>query len=149
EFEVARLFSTPEFRAQIESRFEGAYKLHFHLGAWPFSRRNARTGALRKRELGAWVWTAMGVLQRLRGLRGTWLDPFRNSPERRFARELLAQYENDIQCILTQATASSVESAIALAGLPEKIRGYGHVREAQALATHGQRAAYRESLSRT
>src|SRR5690606_38816928 len=129
EFEVARLYSTPAFRHQMESQFEGDYKLHFHLGAWPFARRDAQ-GRLHKREVGPWMLRAMGVLQHLRRVRGTWLDPFRRTPERRFADELLSHYESDLDLVLAQASQASLDAAVELASLPEKIRGYGHVREA-------------------
>ena len=146
EFEVARLYSTPEFRQQIESQFEGDYKLHFHLGAWPFATRDAQ-GRMRKREVGPWMLRAMGLLQRLRWTRGSWLDPFRNTSERRLAQELLAQYEADLNLILEKAGRSSVEQAVALAALPEHIRGYGHVREAHARRVEPQRADLRAALA--
>jgi indolepyruvate ferredoxin oxidoreductase len=142
EFEVARLYSRPDFLRELESQFEGDYKLHFHLGAWPFARRDAQ-GQLRKRELGPWMLRAMGLLQHLRGMRGSWLDPFRNAPERRFAQELLARYEADLDLVLERATQGSLEAAVELAALPEKIRGYGHVREAHAAKVESQRAALR------
>jgi indolepyruvate ferredoxin oxidoreductase len=86
----------------------------------------------------------MNVLQHFRRVRGTWLDPFRNTPERQLARELLAQYEDDVAHIL--ARANSVEDATALAALPDKIRGYGHVRERHAKAAAAERAALREQV---
>ena len=85
-------------------------------------------------------------MQRLRGLRGTWLDPFRNNRERVMAREQLAAYESDVAAILAEAGPLSMEAAVALAALPEKIRGYGHVRETLAAAVQGERAALRASL---
>ena len=145
EFEVARLYSAPEFRQQLDAQFEGDYKLHFHLGAWPFATRDAQ-GHMRKREVGPWILRAMGVLQRLRWTRGSWLDPFRNTPERRLASELLAQYEADLSLILANASGASVEEAVALATLPEQIRGFGHVRDAHAKRLQGQRARLRQAL---
>lgn len=147
EFEVARLYSTPEFRRQLQSQFEGDFKLHFHLGAWPFSSRDANTGQLRKKELGQWVLPLMNVLQRIRWARGSWLDPFRNSPERSLARELLSQYESDLEMAMSQASASSLEDVICLANLPEKIRGYGHVREQHANAVKAERLSLRNRIT--
>jgi indolepyruvate ferredoxin oxidoreductase len=143
EYEVARLFSTPEFKSQIQAQFEGDYRLHFHLGAWPLGRRGA-DGVARKREVGPWMLSAMGVLQHLRGLRGTWLDPFRNTPERKLAQDLLAKYENDVSHILTHA--HSVEDAVELASWPDKVRGYGHVRERHADAVRSEREALRARM---
>lgn len=142
EFEVARLYSSAQFRQQLEAQFEGNYKLHFHLGAWPFASRDAQ-GQRRKREVGPWMLHAMGILQWARRVRGTWLDPFRNAPERRLARQLLAQYEDDMALVLAHASAQCIDQAIELASLPEKIRGYGHVREAHAKRLEPQRNALR------
>jgi indolepyruvate ferredoxin oxidoreductase len=146
EFEVARLYSAPHFRQQLQAQFEGDYKLHFHLGAWPFARRDAQ-GRLQKREVGPWMLRAMALLQRLRWARGTWLDPFRNTPERRFAQELLANYEQDLELIVSSGSAGTLEDAVALAGLPEQIRGYGHVREAHARKLEPQRSALRAAVA--
>jgi indolepyruvate ferredoxin oxidoreductase len=140
---VARLFSSPEFKRQIESQFEGEYSLHFHFGAWPFGQPDG-SGSVRKREVGPWALRAMNVLQHLRRFRGTWLDPFRNSPERKLAQELLGHYEDDVAHIV--AHASSVDDAVALANLPDKIRGYGHVRERHANALSEERASLRRRV---
>ena len=147
EFEVARLYSNPTFRKGLEAQFEGDYKVTLNLGAWPFSKRDAATGELKKREVGAWIFPAMNVLQAMRPLRGTWLDPFRNSPERALARELRADYEKDLQLIFDQAGKASATDAIALASLPERIRGYGHVRRSHASKIAGERDALRNRLS--
>lgn len=133
EFEVARIYASPAFRKEIEDQFEGDYQVRLNLGAWPFAKRDPVTGALQKRELGPWIFPALRVLQSLRGLRGTWLDPFRNNSERKLAREVLAAYEDDLAFLLTQARrVVSASDAVALASLPEKIRGYGHVRDTYA-----------------
>jgi indolepyruvate ferredoxin oxidoreductase len=144
EYEVARLYSAPEFKRELQAQFEGDYKVHFHLGAWPLARRDPLTGDLRKRELGPWVLKAMGVLQHLRRLRGTPLDPFRRSPERKLATELLAQYEADIAHLLDHAR--DAEAAIALASWPEKVRGYGGVRERHAKDLAKERYLLRERV---
>ncbi|WP_069865794.1 indolepyruvate ferredoxin oxidoreductase family protein [Pseudomonas citronellolis] len=145
EFEVARLYSSESFRQQLEAQFEGGYKLHFHLGAWPFGRRDSQ-GNWHKREVGPWMLSAMGLLKRLRWMRNTWLDPFRRTPERRLAQALLAQYEADLDLILDEAVAETLDAAIELAGLPEHIRGYGHVREAHARKIEGTRSELRQRL---
>ena len=146
EYEVARLFSEPEFKRQLEAQFDGDYTLHFHIGAWPLSRRDPRSGEVRKRELGPWVLRAMGVLQHLRRLRGTAFDPFRNSPERKLAAELLAQYEADVEHIVRHARNAS--AAAALASWPDKVRGYGGVRERHAQAVAGERESLRDEVLR-
>ena len=145
EFEVARLYSTPEFRAELQQAFEGDFRLHFHLGAWPFARKDPATGAVRKRELGPWAWRALQVLARLRGLRGTVLDPFRGNAERRLALRLIAEYEQDVEQLLRQLDAARLPLAVEIADWPERVRGFGHVREAsvEAVAAHRARLAER------
>ena len=130
EWEVARLFCGETFRREIEQAFEGDYELHFHLGAWPFARKDPATGQIRKRELGPWVMTAFKMMSRLRGLRGGWLDPFRGGAERTLDRTLLAQYEQDVRVLVAGLSAGNYAAAVAWAALPAKIRGFGHVRQA-------------------
>ncbi len=139
EFEVARLYSRPEFRAELEQTFEGPLRLSFHLGAWPFGRLDPATGHVRKREFGAWVLPAMRVLARLRFLRDSFLDPFRNTAERRLDRMLLARYEEDVAAILGALNAENRASAVALAALPLQVRGFGAIRERTAGAVEEER----------
>ena len=78
-------------------------------------------------------------MARLRFLRGSVLDPFRNSAERRLSRALLEQYERDIEQMLAGLTVDKHAVAVRIASLPEKIRGYGHVREEHAAAVAPER----------
>ena len=132
EWEVARLYSHPDFRASLEREFEGDYKLHFHLGAWPFANKDPHTGKLIKAELGSWVLTTFAWMARFKGLRGSFLDPFRNNEERRLDQQVLTQYECDIEEMLRNLKANNLHAATKLASWPVKVRGYGHVRQAQA-----------------
>ena len=140
EWEVARLYSSDAFRQQLEATFEGDYTLHFHLGAWPFGKMDPVSGKVKKRELGPWVMRAFKLMNALRGLRGTWLDPFRNNAERQLDARLLAQYEQDIAALLAAPQAHALATTLALVALPQKIRGYGHVREASAASADNERA---------
>jgi indolepyruvate ferredoxin oxidoreductase len=142
EWEVARLYARPEFREELERAFEGDLKLRFHVAGGPFGKRDAATGKLVKREVGPWLMTAFRLMAPLRRLRGGVLDPFRNSGERRLARELLATYEADLERVLAGLSAGNHAVAVQLMSLPERIRGYGHVRERHAQAV----AAERETL---
>jgi len=139
EWEVARLYTSAAFREELAQTFEGDYQLHFHVGAWPFSRQRNAQGHPVKVELGPWLMKAFHVLARLRGLRGTVLDPFRNGAERRLDRELLAQYEQDVDMLIQTVNEDNYRDAVALAALPQRIRGYGHVREAQAATAAQER----------
>ena len=143
EYEVARLYTHPDFREALEREFEGDFKVHFHLGAWPFAKKDA-DGKIQKAELGPWLIAGMRILAKLKGLRGTMLDPFRNNDERRLDHALLIEYEEDVARLLSGLTQDNVAIAASLAALPEVIRGYGHVKAAQAKAA----ALQRESLLR-
>lgn len=132
EYEVARLYSDATFRKQLEAQFEGDYRLQFHLAPSWLSKPDAATGEPRKRSFGPWMLKAFGVLARLRFLRGTPLDVFGYSTERHQDRELIERYEEDIAYLLRELKPDNYRTALALAELPEHIRGYGHVREAAA-----------------
>jgi len=132
EWEVARLFASIEFAQALAREFEGSYRLRFHLGAWPFARLDPKTGVMGKGEAGPWAMTAFRILAKLRFLRGTFLDPFRSSEERKLERRLLADYEADVEELLRTLSPASHAIAVRIAALPETIRGYGRVKEANA-----------------
>ena len=132
EWEVARLFAAPEFQESLSREFEGPYQLHFHIGAWPFARLDPASGKMKKGEVGPWAMTAFRVMARLKFLRGTWLDPFRLSEERKLERRLVAEFEADVADLTQRLTPASHPIAVRVVGAYETIRGYGHVKEASA-----------------
>ncbi|QNN45322.1 indolepyruvate ferredoxin oxidoreductase family protein [Thermomonas brevis] len=129
EYEVARLYTSGDFRRKLEAQFEGDYKLHFHLAPPLLARKNAQ-GQLQKKEYGPWVFTAFRVLAKLRGLRGTPLDVFGYTAERRGERALIGEYETTVAGLLDKLDAGNAGLAADIASIPEHIRGYGHVKEA-------------------
>jgi indolepyruvate ferredoxin oxidoreductase len=139
EYEVARLYTSGEFRRRLEQQFEGDYKLHFHLAPPLLAKRDAE-GRLLKREYGAWVFTAFRVLAKLRFLRGTPADPFGYTAERRGERALIGAYETTVGALLGELRMDNVALAARIASVPEQIRGYGHVKHA-----HLERAKAREA----
>lgn len=139
EYEVARLYSDATFRKQLEAQFEGDYQLQFHVAPSWLSKPDAVTGQPRKRSFGPWMLKAFGVLARFKFLRGSVLDPFGHSAERRLERELIEEYEANVAYLLAELNAGNYRTAVALAEIPEQIRGYGHVKEA-ALAKARQQA---------
>ena len=139
EWEVARLYAAPEFRESLEAQFEGDYRLRFHVGAWPFARRDKETGKTLKAEVGPWLLHAFRAMSALRRLRGTWLDPFRGNAERRLDASLVQAYERDIDALLRDLDKDRLALALRIASLPARIRGYGHVREAQADTANAER----------
>ncbi len=134
EYEVARLYTEGTFLRRLSEQFEGDFKLRFHLAPPLLARRDPATGKLLKRRYGAWVFSAFKLLARLRFLRGTKLDVFGYTVERRGERRLIAEYESLISDIATKLTPANHAAALALARIPERIRGYGHVKEANLAA---------------
>jgi indolepyruvate ferredoxin oxidoreductase len=132
EWEVARLFAAPEFLQTLAREFEGPYQLHFHIGAWPFARLDPASGRMKKGEVGPWAMTAFRAMARLKFLRGTWLDPFRNSEERKLERRLIAEFEADVADLTQRLSLASHPIAVRVVCAYEAIRGYGHVKEASA-----------------
>ena len=130
EYEVARLYSSGEFEKTLSAQFEGDYRLHFHLAPPLLTRRDPQTGKPVKREFGPWVLPLFRVLARLKGLRGSRLDVFGYSAERKMERELISEYEQDIDQLLAETSPDNYNSAIAIAELPQQIRGFGHVKQA-------------------
>ena len=129
EYEVARLQSDPAFRARIASQFEGDYKLNFHLAPPLLARPDPLTGKVQKMHFGPWMMTAFEVLARLKFLRGSALDVFGYTAERRTERALIGEYEALVDELLTRLGADNHALAVQLASLPDEIRGFGHVKE--------------------
>jgi len=146
EYEVARLYASDEFRQQLDAAFEGDYTLKFHVGAWPFGGTD-KDGRPVKKAVGPWLMKAFGVLKHGKRLRGTPLDPFRRSAERQLALTLLADYEQEIERLIAGLSADNYELSTRIAALPEKVRGYGHVREQHANDVAQQRAALHAELA--
>ncbi|CAN5821621.1 indolepyruvate ferredoxin oxidoreductase family protein [soil metagenome] len=130
EYEVARLYAETAFQAQIDHRFEGDYRLKFHLAPPIFASRDSKTGHLIKQEFGAWILPAFKMLAKLKGLRGTAFDPFGYTQERKAERALIPSYEALVEELLAGLTAANHALAVKLASVPDEIKGYGHVKEA-------------------
>ncbi|ARP82862.1 pyruvate ferredoxin oxidoreductase [Bordetella genomosp. 8] len=144
EYEVARLYTNGDFTRQLEGQFEGVpgrdYRLRFHMAPPIFARKDPTTGSPRKMTLGPWTLSAMKVLARMKGLRGTWVDPFGHTRERRMERELIRQYREVVESLLATLSPDNLDRAVKIAALPEKIRGYGHIKRASV-------ARYRDALA--
>ena len=141
EYEVARLHADPAFVAGIAARFEGDWKLRFHLAPPLLSRLDPKTGRPRKIAFGPWMMGAFGVLARMKFLRGTAFDPFGRTEERRTERALVAGYEKLVDEIASRLNRGNHAIAVELARIPEHIRGYGpvklrHLNEARIRQAH-------------
>jgi indolepyruvate ferredoxin oxidoreductase len=140
EYEVARLYTDGSFRRQLESQFEGDYRLELNLAPPLFAARD-EAGHLKKRTFGPWMLKAMRLLARLKGLRGTSFDIFGRTEERRQERRLIVEYEALITELLERLARGNHALAVELAGIPEHIRGYGHVKQAQIVQAKAREAA--------
>jgi indolepyruvate ferredoxin oxidoreductase len=129
EYEVARLYTDGNFRRALAAQFEGDYRLEFHLAPPLLGDRDPETGHARKRRYGPWVLRAFALLARLKGLRGTAFDLFGYGAERRMERQLIADYERTVETLLARLTPANHGLAIEIAGIPEQIRGFGHVKQ--------------------
>jgi indolepyruvate ferredoxin oxidoreductase len=130
EYEVARLYTDPTFKAKLGMAFGSFSKIRIQLAPPVLSRTDPATGRPKKYSFGPWVFRVFGLLARMKGLRGTRLDPFGRTEERKAERALISEYESVIDGILTALTPDRMKSALALARLPESIRGYGPIKMA-------------------
>ncbi len=130
EYEVARLHRDPQTRARIATMFSGRYRIRYHLAPPLLAPRDRTTGHARKLRLGAWMGAVFAILAPLKLLRGSVLDPFGHTQERRMERALCAQYEQLMEDVLAKLTAQNHDLAARLADWPAQIRGFGHVKQA-------------------
>ena len=140
EYEVARLYTSGDFIKRVQQQFEGDYQVRFHLAPPLFAKRDEQ-GRLQKKEYGPWMFKAFGLLAKLKGLRGSRLDIFGYTAERRGERQLIADYESTLQELLASLDAGRLALAVDIASIPEHIRGYGHVKEAHLHEAKAREAA--------
>ena len=108
--------------------FEGDYKIKFHLAPPMIAERDGQ-GHLVKQEFGSWMLSAFKFMAKFKGLRGTKLDIFGYTEERKMERALIVEYRDNLLGMLSKLNAENLAQAVAIASIPEEIRGYGHVKE--------------------
>jgi indolepyruvate ferredoxin oxidoreductase len=128
EYEVARLHADAGFRAKIEGMFEGDYRVVYHLAPPLLARKDPTSGEPRKIRFGAWMLPVFKVLSSMRFLRGTALDPFGYTEERRTERALIREYEATVERLLARLTAQNHALAVQIASIADEIRGFGHIK---------------------
>jgi indolepyruvate ferredoxin oxidoreductase len=144
EYEVARLFTDGKFERQLRDQFEGDFKFSFNLAPPILGGAKDAMGRPQKRAFGAWMLPVFRTLAKFRFLRGTPLDIFGRSPDRKLERDLIAGYEKDVATVLTLLSPVNADVAVELLSLPDRIRGYGPVKEkavSDAKARYAQLAA--------
>ncbi|MBY4946612.1 indolepyruvate ferredoxin oxidoreductase family protein [Cupriavidus respiraculi] len=141
EYEVARLYTDPAFLDKLRHQFEGEpgrdYQLNFWLAPPLLAKRDAK-GHLVKRRFGPSTLTLFRLLARLKGLRGGPLDIFGKTEERRTERALIDEYRAMLDEVTAGLNAGNHQTAVALASLPDDIRGFGHVKENNLKAARGR-----------
>jgi indolepyruvate ferredoxin oxidoreductase len=128
EYEVARLHTDTSFLNKIAAQFEGDYTLNYHLAPPLIAKKNDK-GQLVKQKFGPSMLTGFKLLAKLKGLRGTALDIFGYSAERKMERALIGEYKASMEEVLGLLTADNAAVAVEIARIPELIKGYGHVKE--------------------
>jgi len=129
EYEVARLYTDGNFEKQIRDQFEGDFKFNFNLAPPLLGGGTDALGRPRKRAFGAWMMPVFRLLAKMRGLRGTAFDIFGYSADRRLERDLIAGYEKDVAHGLSVLSPQNLDTAIEILSLPDRVRGYGPVKE--------------------
>ncbi|MFM6932691.1 MAG: indolepyruvate ferredoxin oxidoreductase family protein [Novosphingobium sp.] len=148
EYEVARLYTAPEFRAALGDRVGGAPKLQVWLAPplLPLG-RDARTGRPRKIAFGGWIFPVFRVLAAMKGLRGRWCDPFGHTAERRMERALAGEYLGMLHAALARLTPDKLALAVDLAAAPREVTGFGEVKEAGVSRWREQASVIMERLA--
>src|SRR5207253_2190017 len=144
EYEVARLFTDGKFEQQLRDQFEGDFKFSFNLAPPILGGGKDALGRPKKRAFGAWMLPVLRMLAKLRFLRGTSFDIFGHSADRKLERDLIAGYEKDVATVLSLLSPVNADTAVELLSLPDRIRGYGPVKEKavqDAKARHAQLTA--------
>jgi indolepyruvate ferredoxin oxidoreductase len=147
EYEVARLYTDGSFEKQVKAEFAGDnLRFEFHLSPPLLARRDKTTGLPRKMSFGPWLLPAFRLLAKMKFLRGTALDPFGYSVERRTERKLIEDYEAMLGDVFANLTPENHHLAVGLAAIPEKVRGFGHVKQRHLVTAKAEEAALLEQF---
>jgi indolepyruvate ferredoxin oxidoreductase len=142
EYEVAWLYSDGSFVKQVNGELGGEHlRFHVHLAPPLLARRDKVTGEPKKMTFGPWIFPLFGVLAKFKFLRGTAFDPFGYSIERRTERALVRDYEALLDEVLGKLDRDNHHIAVGLAAIPEKIRGFGHIKLRHLKAAKADEAA--------
>jgi indolepyruvate ferredoxin oxidoreductase len=129
EYEVARLYTDGRFEKQLRDQFDGEFKFNFNLAPPLLANGVDALGRPKKRAFGSWMMSVFRVLAKFRFLRGTALDVFGYSDDRKLERDLIAGYEKDVAKVLDLLSSATHDIALEILSLPDRIRGYGPVKE--------------------
>jgi indolepyruvate ferredoxin oxidoreductase len=139
EYEVARLHANGDFGKKIAGMFEGDYKTYYYLAPPLLAKTDPLSGEPRKMRFGGWVLPLFKLLKTFKFLRGTVLDPFGRTAERRMERELIREYERTTEHLLAGLGAQNHALAVQIASLPDEMRGFGHIKKRNVEAARKKR----------
>ena len=129
EYEVARLLTDPELAAELERTFENGGRIAYNLAPPLLSLFGKGLGGRpKKRSFPGWTRAVLRAVARLKVLRGSWIDPFGWTGERREERALIGEYEALVGRVLGWLDCGGREAAIAVLELADGIRGFGPVK---------------------
>ena len=141
EYEVGRLYSSPEFMAKLGAQFDSHARLEFHLAPPLLARRDKLTGEPRKMTFGPWMMHAFRLLARFKHLRGGRFDVFGYTAERRLERQMIVDYEVLVGELIERLKPDNHGIARELAALPLEVKGFGHVKHKAYEAAKAKEAA--------
>jgi indolepyruvate ferredoxin oxidoreductase len=128
EYEVARLYTDGRFEQELERRFQGDYRIRYLFAPPLVAHARTGEGAPRKISFGSWIRPLLKIMARGRRLRGTAFDVFGHTAERRLERQLIVDYERDVERVLDELEPARLATGKEIAALPESMRGFGHVK---------------------
>jgi len=127
EYEVARLYTDHKFMERIKAQFTGDFEISFNL-APPLLPGKDPDGRPKKRHFGPWTMSLFKLLARFKQLRGTPLDIFGYTAERRKERQLISDYRELVQSLTAKLTEANLQAALQVAHAAYEIAGYGPVK---------------------
>jgi indolepyruvate ferredoxin oxidoreductase len=128
EYEIARLYSDPDFHGELKKQFSGPFKLAFNFAPPLISKLTGNTDAPKKMELGSWILPFLKMLAGFKFLRGTVFDPFGYTRERKEERDLRDGYIRWLDSLVPIVTSQNKPVMLQLARLPDQVRGFGHIK---------------------
>jgi indolepyruvate ferredoxin oxidoreductase len=137
EYEVARLALLPEMQQKYRDVGGADTQVTYHLHP-PMLRSVGLDRKLKFRRTGNPSFAALRAMKRLRG---TLADPFRWAEVRKLERAMIPEFERALATIADRLTTDNAAEAIAIADLPDMVRGYEHIKLERA-------ARYRTELQR-
>jgi indolepyruvate ferredoxin oxidoreductase len=141
EYEVARLHSLPEWRAQLDAHFTKAKRVELNLAPPALAKLDPVTGEPRKISFGPWMLAALRLLRHGKALRGGALDVFGRTEERRTERALPGEFRAGVERFLAQLTPANHARACDWAETWAGVKGYGHIKLRNLEATRAKLAA--------